>query len=391
MQKNYNRSLLLLASMFLLVGAMFCMNDILFPLIIQLFKLSYTQATAIQMSFYSVYIIFPIPVSVMIDKRGYKFSIILAVLICALGCLFFIPAYFFTSFPLCLAGLFTLSIGIMIMNVAANPYATMLGEPEGAERRINFVQVFSRVGYSVVPVIATALIYQNNEVRFHYPYLIILFFLLLIALLMFLSHMPDMKNKTVEKFEIGKMVKESLRHKHLFFGIIAMFFYVGAEASIAGFFISYLKNVSAFTDEHAATFLSLYNVMATIAGFLAILILRYMRGYSLVTLLGTCMILVFMLIIFANTSLNSWLLVALGAFLGPMFPTLFGLAIDDLKAFTNKGSALLNVAISGGAFFAPLQGLIADHFGVQFSYVVPMFCFVMIVVYAAFYKRLRYK
>lgn len=389
MNGTNNRALLLLAAMFLIVGAMFCMNDILFPSLIKLFNLSYTAATAIQMSFYSVYLIFPIPVAIMIDKKGYRFSIIAAVIICALGCLFFLPAYLLTSFWLCLLGIFTLSIGIVIMNVAANAYATLLGDPEGAERRINFVQAFSRVGYAIVPVLATKMIYQGSEVRFHFPYLAIMLALILIAVLMMLSDMPTMKNEAVENFNLRAMFTESTFHKHLFWGIFAMFFYVGAEASIAGFFISYLKTVNHFSDDGAATYLTLYNIMATVMGFLAIVILRYTKGYKLVTWFGCGIIGLFGVIVSTNNPYNGILLIAIGGLLGPMFPTIFGLAIDQLKDFTNKGAALISLAISGGAFFAPLQGVIADRFGIQYSYVVPLFCFIMIVIYSLSYKFLK--
>lgn len=128
-----------------MVGAMFCMNDILFPSLIKLFNLSYTAATAIQMSFYSLYLIFPIPVALVIDKKRYRFSIIAAVTICVPGCLFFLPAYLLTSFWLSLLGIFALSIGIVIMYVAAEAYTTLLGDLEGAERRINFVQAVDQV------------------------------------------------------------------------------------------------------------------------------------------------------------------------------------------------------------------------------------------------------
>lgn len=374
--------------MFLMVGALFCMNDILFPSLIRLFDLSYTAATAIQISFYSVYLIFPLPVAVLIERKGYRYSIIAAMLICSAGCLLFLPAYLSSIFILCLAGLFLLSIGIVVINVAANAYAALLGPPEGSERRINFVQVFSRVGYAVVPVVAVHLIYREGRVHFDTPYLLIMAVLLILVVLMLRSAMPAIKSDAVHSWRFFSLWRQAGLHPKLIGGVVAMFFYVGAEASIAGFFISYLKDVSHFTEEKAALMLSFYNVAASIVGFLAIGLLRVIRAARLVTIFGTMMIVVFILIISINSHANAWLMVLLGGFLGPMFPTLFGMALDKLGSFTNAGAALTSMAIAGGAFFAPLQGLLADRYGVQTSYVVPMGCFVAIVIYALLYRRL---
>jgi MFS transporter, FHS family, L-fucose permease len=388
MQKTNRKNLAILASTFFLVGAMFCMNDILFPSLMQLFKLSYTQATAVQMSFYAVYIIAPIPVSIIIENQGYKFAIILAVFMCAAGCVFFLPAYWLTSFELCLAGLFTLSFGIVILNVAANPYAAMLGNSEGSERRINFIQAFSRVGYAIIPVFATVLIYQNGQVKFHYPYLILFGALILIGVIMLFTDMPSFTKSHKEDFNFFKMIRQCKTHKHLAWGIAAMFFYVGAEASIAGFFINYLKTTNHFSDKEAASYLTIYNILATLFGFIAVILLRYLKGNKLIISFGLCIIVLFSIIIFTNNKQNGILLLAIGGFLGPMFPTIYGLSINGLEDFTNKGAALVTMAISGGAFFTPLQGIIADKYGIEFSYIVPLICFLMIVAYAIYYPFL---
>ena len=180
--KHQYKPLLLLSLIFLMVGSLFCMNDILLPSLITNFKLNYTQATMIQVAFYLTYILFPIPIAWMIHKYGYKVSLLVAVVSCAIGCAFFLPAKYFNSYPLVLLAIFVISTGITIINVAANPFATLLGDPEGSHQRINFVQVFSRVGYAATPLVATALIYNKaGEVRFDIPYLLLAICLLIIA------------------------------------------------------------------------------------------------------------------------------------------------------------------------------------------------------------------
>jgi len=386
--KHQYKPLILLCFMFLTVGSMFCMNDILLPALITHFKLNYTQATMIQFSFYSTYVIFPIPVAWMIHKYGYRVSLIVALVTCSVGCMLFMPAKYLESYHIVLLAIFIISTGITVINVAANPFITLLGDPEGAHIRMNFVQVFSRIGYAATPLIATALIYNYaGEIRFHFPYLLLAIIIMIIAVLIFLSRMPAMKADSEDKFSVSGIFKASIKYPHLVFGIIAMFFYVGAEACTAGFFIPYLKSVLGFTETEAARYLTLYYIFAAVMGLAAVVILRYVRAFKLVGYFGLAMIICYLLCIFTNTGFNEFILVALGLFLSIMFPTIFSLAIEDIGAFAGRGSALLNFAIVGGSIFPPIQGMIADNFGVKYSYLVPCFCFLIITIYAFFFSK----
>lgn len=386
--KHQYKPLILLCFMFLTVGSMFCMNDILLPALITHFKLNYTQATMIQFSFYSTYVIFPIPVAWMIHKYGYRVSLIVALVTCSVGCMLFMPAKYLESYHIVLLAIFIISTGITVINVASNPFITLLGDPEGAHIRMNFVQVFSRIGYAATPLIATALIYNYaGEIRFHFPYLLLAIIIMIIAVLIFLSRMPAMKADTEDKFSVSGIFKASIKYPHLVFGIIAMFFYVGAEACTAGFFIPYLKSVLGFTETEAAGYLTLYYIFAAVMGLAAVIILRYVRAFKLVGYFGLAMIICYLLCIFTNTGFNEYILVALGLFISIMFPTIFSLAIEDIGAFAGRGSALLNFAIVGGSIFPPIQGVIADNFGVNYSYLVPCFCYMIITIYAFFFTK----
>jgi len=387
--KHQYKPLMLLSLMFFMVGALFCMNDILLPSLITHFKLNYTQATMIQFTFYLTYIIFPIPIAWMIHRFGYKVSLLVAVMTCSIGSAFFWPAKIFDSYPLVLMAIFIISTGLTIINVAANPFASMLGDPEGAHQRINFVQVFSRIGYAVTPAVATTLIYnQLGEIRFHFPYLLLAGILLVIALLMGFSNLPAMKPEDDERFTLKGIISEGYSYKHLFFGLFAMFFYMGAEASTCGFFIPYLKTVLGYTDQRAASYLTLYYIFTAAMGIIGVIMLKYVKAHKLLGFFGLGMLTFFALIITVNSGYNEFLLAGLGLFLSIMFPTIFSLAIDQIGSFTGKGSALLNFALIGGSVFPPIQGMIADHHGVQISYVIPMICIVMVTIYAFFFTRI---
>lgn len=386
--KHQYKPLILLSLVFLTVGSMFCMNDILLPSLIKYFSLNYTQATMIQFSFYITYIIFPLPIAWMIHRYGYRVSLLVALIICSLGCVLFIPARFFNSYLFVLMAIFTLSTGITVINVAANPFITLLGSPEGAHIRMNFVQVFSRIGYAATPLVATALIYQNSgEIRFHFPYMLLAVTILILSVFIYFSKMPSFKADKEDKFSVSGLFRESMQHKHLFFGVIAMFFYVGAEACTAGFFIPYLKNVVGLSETEAAKYLTLYYILAAAMGLTAVFVLRFVKAHKFVGFFGMAMIICYLVVIFLNTGYNEYVLASLGLFLSIMFPTIFSLAIEDIGAFAGKGSALLNFAIVGGAVFPPIQGIIADKFGVSISYLVPFLCFVIITIYAFFFTR----
>ena len=373
--------------MFLTVGAMFCMNDILLPSMVEHFNLSYFQATMIQFSFYITYVIWPLPIAWMIHKYGYKTGLVVALFFCALGCGLITPAKMLNSYGVVLLAIFTLSTGITVVNVVANPFVVLLGTPEGGHVRMNFVQMFSRTGYAATPVVATALIYSNTgELKFQLPYALLAILIVIIGTLIYFSGMPAMKDGADDTFSVSGIFRGARRYPHLFFGVMAMFFYVGAEAGTAGFFIPYLQHLG-FTPREASGYLTLYYVLAAVMGLAAVVILRYVKAHRLVGFYGLAMILIYFVVIFADTGYNEYFLAGLGFFLGIMFPTLFSLGIEDIGVFSGKASALLNFAIVGGAFFPPVQGAITDHFGVSFSYVVPCFCFMMITIYAFFFTK----
>jgi FHS family L-fucose permease-like MFS transporter len=386
--RHQYKPLLLLCLVFLAVGIMFCMNDILLPSLVEHFKMSYFQATMIQFSFYITYIIFPLPIAWMIHNYGYKISLLAALFLCTLGCLVFIPAKIFDSYLIVLTAIFILSTGITVFNVAANPFLALLGDPEGSAIRMNFAQLFARIGYATTPIIATALIYSSTgDIRFHFPYALLAIFILVVITLISFSKMPSMKAAEEDIFSVRGIFREVHKYPHLFFGVFAMFFYVGAEACTAGFFIPYLQKVLNFTPAEASKYLTLYYIFAGAMCLLAVFILRYVKAHILVGVYGIAMIICYLVIIFFKTGYNEFFLAALGLFLGIMFPTLFSLGIEDVGAFSGRASALLNFAIVGGAIFPPVQGAITDRFGVNISYLVPCFCFLMITIYAFFFTK----
>lgn len=385
--KHQWKSLLLVACVFLFTGAIICMNDVLLPSLKDFFHLSYLQASFVQQSFYLVYLIFPIPIAYYISRYGYKTGLVTALFICAAGSMLFVPAYYQSSYPAALAALFVVSIGVTLINVAANPLAALLGDPSGSHVRVNFVQLFSRIGYSLTPVVGTKLIYGDNTMTFHYPYLILGAGTALLAVLIIFSLLPALKPQMQKGFNLFSIVRDSRKYPQLFWGALIMFFYVGAEACTAGFYINYLKEVAGFGPDVTAQYLTYYYVAATIMSFVGILLLQVISPGRLVAIFGSGMVLMYLLASLTTSSLNPYYLVGMGVFISIIFPSLFSLGIEGIGSFTEKGSALINIAIVGGAVFPPVQGAIADAHGVQVSYLVPCACFLLIIAYGVYCDR----
>lgn len=385
-----NRAVWLLALIFFVVGALFCLNDVIFPYAKEYFGLTYFQATFIQWTFYLVYLPFPFVVSNLVDRFGYKSAVIAAIIITILGSLVFYLSYHFSSFGILLASIFIISTGIMVLNVAANPYSTLLGSPQQSQLRINFIQVFSRIGYAITPILGNALVQPagGGKPNIYLPYLILAALFLLILFLIPFSSMPNLKPEKQAKMAINKILKEALKIRHLYLGAWAMFFYVGAEACAASFFISYcMESDAAVSIDQASIYLAWYNILAGVGGFTGIYLLKHFDAGKIVGVFAILLIVLFTIVAIYPALISPFGLVAIGFFMALMFPTIYGLAITDLGEFTNHGSALVSFAIFGGAIFPPIQGLLADQFGVSISYLIPAFCFILIGGYGFWFSK----
>lgn len=389
-----NPSLWLVGCIFLIVGALFCMNDVIFPYVKGYYGLSYFQTSLIQWTFYLVYLPFPFFISNFVRKYGYKIVIIWAIVITMLGSIVFYPSFLISSYPILLFSIFIISLGITILNVAANPYAALLGTPEQSQLRINFVQVFARIGYAITPILGNFLVKPstpNGSPTIYMPYLVLSLLFGAILLFFFFIKMPSFKPEEEKKMAFSEIFNKSKKYPHLTYGAIAMFFYVGAEASTASYFISYFTDSSTKTTiDLASQYLTWYNVLAGIGGFVGIYVLKIVTGSRLISILSIILIVIYILVAFQIIT-SEWIIVSLGLFIAPMFPTIYGLAIEKLEDFTIHGAALVSLAIFGGAVFPPIQGIMADKYGVAMSYLLPILCFTIVGIYGLKYNKLLLK
>ncbi|MDR2235729.1 MAG: sugar MFS transporter [Chryseobacterium sp.] len=449
--RNYTVPLITITLLFFMWGFITCMNDILIPYLKQLFKLTFFESMLVQFCFFGayfigslIYFLISITKGDPINKVGYKKGILFGIVLAALGCILFYPAATFSYYPLFLGALFILGLGFTVLQITANAYVSLLGSEESASSRLNMTQAFNAFGTTIAPVLGGHLIFEFfsaadgsfSAVATRIPYLIFAGILLLVGLLISRVKLPS--------FQMGEeeIVKGwgALEYSHLKFGVFAMFCYVGGEVAVGSFIISFLEQpqIMGFTEVVSKNYLALYWGGAMIGRFLGAISLNqslsqekkaiYMLGaaaavflviFSIVNL-SFAQISFFLVFIVLNfiaffigkaapartlsifASMNVILLISamlnhgelamysilgIGIFNSIMFSNIYTLAISGLGKYTSQGSSLVVMAILGGAIVPIFQGYLADQFGVQHSFIIPVFCYLVILIFGIYCTR----
>ena len=378
-----------------MMGFITCMNDILIPHLKDIFDLTYVQAMLIQFCFFTAYAIMSIPMGYLVGKIGYKNGVISGFVLTAIGCLLFYPAAGSHSYATFLGALFILASGVTLLQVAGNPYVTLLSKPGEESATLTLVQAFNSLGTTIAPQIGAFLILadatqtvskaeQISSVQI--PYLGLAGLLIILAVFVKMIRLPDARKIAEEESEHNHDGKHSVwQYRHLVFGAAGIFCYVGAEVSIGSLLVSVLGYLKGLDHASAAKYLSFYWGGAMVGRFLGSAIMakiapnRYLafNATAAVALLGVAM-----LAGKASADIAMWALLAIGFFNSIMFPTIFSLATKGLGRFTSSASGVLCTAIVGGAVVPVVQGWAADTYGLMISFVVSAICYVYIVFFA---------
>ncbi|GHA55223.1 sugar MFS transporter [Pontibacter akesuensis] len=445
--ENYRGPLVTVTLLFFMWGFITCLNDILIPKLQQVFTLELWQAMLIQTAFFGAYFIVSLLYFVLsitkgdpIRRIGYKNGIIIGLVVAAIGCALFYPAADQLSYTFFLGALFVLASGITFLQIAANPYVTILGPAEGAASRLNLTQALNSLGTTVAPIIGGYLIFgavnaqDTGADSVKMPYLGLAAALLAIALLIKIAKLPNIQGDGDGDGDANLSPDAgALRYRHLVLGIICIFAYVGGEVAIGSALINFfrLPEIAGLDETQAGHFLAFYwggamvgrffgavalsNMRNTsykyliIAGiaavvfvllytiygmdealivlglialnFVVLMLGRFIPSKTLGYFAGTVVVLL-LFTIFAEGAVAMWAVIAIGLFNSIMFPTIFTLAVKGLGVHTSQGSSLLVMAIVGGAIVPPLQGLVADLSGsLQLSFLVPLICYLYILYY----------
>ena len=394
-QQNHNPALVVLTTLFFMMGFITCMNDILIPHLQKIFTLTNVQAMLVQFCFFTAYAIMSIPMGHLVGKIGYKNGVIGGFLLTAVGCLLFYPAADSQSYPTFLGALFILASGVTLLQVSGNPYVTLLAKPGKESATLTLVQAFNSLGTTIAPKIGSLLIFTDAAQKaskaeqiasVQIPYLGLAGFLILLAVFVKMIRLPDARKIAVEESEHNHDGKSSVwQYKHLVFGMVGIFCYVGAEVSIGAFMVNILGFLKGFDHSKAADMLVLYWGGAMFGRFLGSAVMTRVAPNRYLTFnasVATALLVIAIMVGKSNADVTMWALIAIGFFNSIMFPTIFSLATKNLGKFTNSASGILCTAIVGGALIPVLQGKIADDFGMMISYVAPAVCYLYIVFFA---------
>ena len=422
--KKYTFSFGMLTSLFFMWGLITVLVDSLIPRLREIFELSYFQSGLVQFAFFIAYGLVSIPAGKLLHKIGYKKGIVVGLITMGLGCLLFYPAAAFRYFELFMAGYFILAAGMTILQVAANPYVTVLGDPQKAASRLNLAQAFNSLGTAIAPALGAVLILgdqiksssqieQLSEVTkeqylvqeataVQQPFLMLALSILVLAFITAIIPLPSIIGNSIKG-----SYKDALRNKKLMFGALGIFVYVGAEVTIGSYLVNYFLDMhldQAILDSDllsqwvkliqgdnltqldakgiVATFVVFYWSSAMLGRFIGaflskvisppklLLIFAALAGFMLLGSMGSNGI----------VSMVSILLV--GLFNSIMFPTIFSIAIEDLGELKAEGSGILCMAIAGGAFIPPLYGFLTDSIGFKWAFISILICYSYIFIYA---------
>lgn len=398
-------ALAVVTSLFFMWGFVTVLNDVLIPHLKSIFDLKYAKASLIQFAFFLAYFVFSLPAAKLIDRAGYKRTMVIGVVVMGIGALLFVPAAMVPSYPLFLCALMVLAAGITALQVAANPYVAVLGPPETASSRLNLAQAFNSLGTAIAPYLGGSLIlsaasrsmdavrqmspealqaYRVQEASsVKLPYLIIGLALIALGGAISTFKLPPMPGAEHHEAD-GNSFRNVLRFRHLLLGIIGIFVYVGAEVSIGSFLINYLSqsNVGNISELAASKYVSLYWLGAMMGRFAGSAILQKIRTGKVLGVAAMVACVLTCVSLLSVGHLAMWSIILVGLFNSVMFPSIFTLGIAELGPLTGDGSGLLIMAIVGGAVIPLGMGFLADRIGLHHAFILPAVCYLYIVYYA---------
>jgi MFS transporter, FHS family, L-fucose permease len=389
-ERKYLAPLALITSLFFLWALGVNLNDVLIPHLKKAFQLTDLQSSLIQTAFFGGYFVAALPAGWVMQRIGYKKGILAGLLICAAGALLFIPAATSLVYGFFLLALFVMACGQSFLEVAANPYVTILGPQGSAERRLNLAQSFNSVGAVITPVIGAAFILTNtragsaqadeaNTVKI--PYLIIAAIFFGVAAMIYFTRLPEVVEGVAAKTQ---KLADVWKISHLRQGVLAQFFYVGAQVGVASFVIRLTEHVQPGTpDRDAARYLQFHLLGFMIGRFAGAGLMKYVAPARLLAAFAAGAAVCGCVAVAASGKLPIYAVVAMGFFHSIMFPTIFALSIKGLGVYTKLGSSLLVMAIIGGALLPAAMGYISDASSIQRALIVPLLCYLYILNFAA--------
>lgn len=402
-EARYIKPLMLITTLFFLWAFGVNLNDILIPRFKNAFNLSDFQSSFIQVAFYGGYCLTALPAGRIMERIGYKRGILTGLALCATGALLFVPASAAATYAFFLVALFVMASGQSFLEVAANPYVTILGPGDSAERRLNLSQSFNAVGY-VMSMLLGLYILQGHDIApqqrsawravqeqayraqqassVRLPYALVAFMFLCVAVLILRTHLPDVVEHRSDAAQ-NPSWSRVLAQGHLLKGVVAQFCYVGAQVGVGSFVIRFAQHTMPYLTARRAWFYLLGHAIGFMIGrFSGSAMMKRIAPARLLSLFaGGCLVCAVVAIV-TSGMIAVLAIVLIGFFHSIMFPTIFALGIRHLGPLTKRGSSLMVMAIIGGAVFPAIMGRISDASSIQTAFIVPLICYLYILYFA---------
>lgn len=396
-RKKFLVPIILVTSLFFLWGFAYGLLDVLNKHFQETLSISRERSMLIQAAYFGAYFLIALPAGLFMQKSGYKKGILFGLLLYALGALLFYPSAQQMNYNFFLLALFILASGLTFLETAANPYITVLGEPSTSEFRLNLSQSFNGVGSFLGPMVGGALFFgQGNSgasdeldsVKF--VYVVVAAIVLLVAFLFFRTPMPDIREEELVTTKPGNS-GGLFQHRHFIWAVVAQFFYVAAQVGIAALFINYCTEQQLqITNERASYLLGASLLLFTIGRFAGTALMKWVAPNRLLAVYAFINIILSTVVVWWHGYISVYALMAIFFFESIMFPTIFALGVKNLGSATRRGASVIIMSIVGGALVPLLMGSLADRYTTAFSYIVPLCCFVVVLIFAVSGYKVRY-
>lgn len=386
----------LVTSMFLLWGLANNMTDTLLAAFKRIMSMSDTQTSLIQFAFYGSYFCFALPAALFIRRRSFKSGIILGLLLYAAGAMLFLPAARVASYGFYLVAIYVMAGGCSVLETTANPYVMSMGDPRTATRRLNIAQSFNPVG-SILGILMSKYFILDDISLYSISgtYAALGLVLLGILVVMLFARMPSGKDDD-RSDSVGASFRRLLSNRLYRRGVVAQFFYVGAQIGVWSFTIRLVMQETGRLEAAASSIYLISIIGHCLSRFIYTGLMRWFSPSRLLTFGGVMSALLSLTVVLSTGT--GWLcitsLVLISSFMSLMFPTIYGIALGGIMRGDHPGDSKIGasgliMSILGGALLTPLQGMVSDHTNIYTSYAVPAFCFVVVTAYAVYAHRCK--
>lgn len=386
----------LVTSMFLLWGLANNMTDTLLAAFKRIMSMSDTQTSLIQFAFYGSYFCFALPAALFIRRRSFKSGIILGLLLYAAGAMLFLPAARVASYGFYLVAIYVMAGGCSVLETTANPYVMSMGDPRTATRRLNIAQSFNPVG-SILGILMSKYFILDDISLYSISgtYAALGLVLLGILVVMLFARMPSGKDDD-RSDSVGASFRRLLSNRLYRRGVVAQFFYVGAQIGVWSFTIRLVMQETGRLEAAASSIYLISIIGHSLSRFIYTGLMRWFSPSRLLTFGGVMSALLSLTVVLSAGT--GWLcitsLVLISSFMSLMFPTIYGIALGGIMRGDHPGDSKIGasgliMSILGGALLTPLQGMVSDHTNIYTSYAVPAFCFMVVTAYAVYAHRCK--